>query len=139
MVMHPTSVEPSVEHATTRVHAARARGGDGDRRRRGCDRGAVLDLGASFARARELAMTRRMPVAIAFDSAAGLVQIRGGGDTLVRKRLRRLYGVAIGANHDSVVYDPRGLGYGLSNLTVTVRRGSFVDTLRMSRLGRVRW
>jgi hypothetical protein len=37
------------------------------------------------------------------------------------------------------VYDSRGLGYGVSNVTVTVRRGSIVDTLTMSRMGRVRW
>lgn len=102
-------------------------------------RAATMDVGAFFSRARELAMTRRQPVAIVFDSAAGSVELRGGGATLSHRGVRRLYGVTLRANHDSVVYDPRGLGYGLSNLTVTIRRGALVDTLRMSRLGRVRW
>jgi hypothetical protein len=31
------------------------------------------------------------------------------------------------------------LGFGVTNLTVTVRRGTFVDTLTMSRLGRTKW
>jgi type II secretory pathway pseudopilin PulG len=102
-------------------------------------RAATSDLGALFSRARELAMTRRQPVAIVLDSVAGTVELRANGTSLSRRGVRRLYGVTVVANRDSVVYDPRGLGYGLSNLTVTLRRGSFVDTLRMSRLGRVRW
>ena len=102
-------------------------------------RAATMDVGALFSRARELAMTRRQPVAVVLDSLAGTVELRSNATSLGRRGVRRLYGVAIVANRDSVVYDPRGLGYGLSNLTVTLRRGSFVDTLRMSRLGRVRW
>ena len=102
-------------------------------------RASTMDVGAFFSRARELAIARREPIAIVFDSLAGAVELRAIGGRLSRRGVRRLYGVTLGANRDSVVYDPRGLGYGLSNLTVTLRRGSFVDTLRMSRLGRVRW
>ena len=62
-----------------------------------------------------------------------------GGQTLLRRPLRSIYGVVLASNRDSAVYDPRGLGYGVTNLTVVVRRGRLVDTLTMSRLGRVRW
>lgn len=102
-------------------------------------RAAMTDLGAAFSLARASALARRTPVAVVFDTAGGTVVLRAGGTLVRRTGLTTIYGVSLGANRDSAVYDPRGLGYGLSNLTVTVRRGTFVDTLTMSRLGRVRW
>ena len=97
------------------------------------------ELGAAFSTARQEAITRRAAVAVVFDTAGGSVEIRSGGRTILRRTLRTVYGISLGANRDSAVYDARGLGYGVSNLSVTVRRGSIVDTLTMSRLGRVRW
>jgi prepilin-type N-terminal cleavage/methylation domain-containing protein len=102
-------------------------------------RAAMMDLGSTFASARQTAMTRRTPVAVVFDTANGVVRLRANGETLLNHALRANYAVSLGANRDSAVYDPRGLGYGVSNLSVTVRRGSFVDTLTMSRLGRTTW
>jgi prepilin-type N-terminal cleavage/methylation domain-containing protein len=100
---------------------------------------AMSDLGAAFSLARQSALARRAPVAVVFDTAAGTVELRSAGQVIRHRALETTYGIVLGANRDSAVYDPRGLGYGLSNLTVTVRRGSFVDTLTMSRLGRIRW
>jgi len=37
-----------------------------------------------------------------------------------------------------MAYAPNGLGYGASNLTVVLRRGSAAETIFVSRLGRVR-
>jgi Tfp pilus assembly protein FimT len=102
-------------------------------------RSAMTDLGASFSLARQNAITRRAAVAIVLDTVSGTVFVRTTGRSLRRSNLRSSYGVMLGSNRDSSVYDPRGIGYGLSNLTVTVRRGTFVDTLTMSRMGRVRW
>jgi len=102
-------------------------------------RAAMTDLGATFAAARQAAITRRATVSVVFDTAGGAIRVSSGGETLLRRTLRASYSVSLGANRDSAVYDPRGLGYGLSNLSVTVRRGSFVDTLTMSRLGRTSW
>lgn len=102
-------------------------------------RSAMGDVASSFSSARQMAIARRTAVAVVFDTATGTVRGRSSGRILFRRDLAVTYGVTLGANHDSAVYDPRGLGYGLSNLTVTVRRGGFVDTLTMSRLGRVRW
>jgi prepilin-type N-terminal cleavage/methylation domain-containing protein len=100
---------------------------------------AVGEVGSIFSSARQTAIARRTAVAIVLDTAAGAVELRVHGQRIARRTLRSAYGIAIGANRDSVVYDPRGLGYGISNLTLTIRRGSIVDTLTMSRLGRVRW
>jgi prepilin-type N-terminal cleavage/methylation domain-containing protein len=100
---------------------------------------AMGELGTSFSTARSSAIARRAMVAVVLDTAGGVVEVRSAGRTLVRRPLRSLYGIALASNRDSAVYDPRGLGYGVTNLTVVVRRGVMVDTLTMSRLGRVRW
>jgi Tfp pilus assembly protein FimT len=102
-------------------------------------RAATGELGAMFSAARQEAIARREPVAVGVDAAAGVVELRAGGVRLARRALTATYGVTVTATRDSTVYDPRGIGFGLSNLTVTVRRGTIVDTLTMSRLGRVRW
>jgi Tfp pilus assembly protein FimT len=102
-------------------------------------RAAMTDVGAAFATARQAAVTRRTSVAVVFDTAAGVLRVSSTGETILRRSLRATYAVSIGANRDSAVYDARGLGFGLTNLTLTVRRGTFVDTLTMSRLGRTVW
>jgi len=102
-------------------------------------RAAMADLGADFSMARQSAITRRTTVAVVFDTTSGSVLLRSGTRVMSRHDLRAAYGIVLGANRDSAVYDSRGLGYGVSNMTVTIRRGAIVDTLTMSRLGRVRW
>jgi len=102
-------------------------------------RAAMTDIGAAFSAARQAAVTRRTPVAVVFDTAAGTIRVSSAGETILRRSLRASYSVSIGVNRDSAVYDARGLGFGLTNLSLRVRRGSFVDTLTMSRLGRTVW
>ncbi|MEP6492554.1 MAG: GspH/FimT family pseudopilin [bacterium] len=102
-------------------------------------RSATADLGAEFSLARQTAITRRAAVAVVFDTVTGMIQLRSAGGILNQRSLGAVYGVVLGANRDSAIYDARGIGYGASNLSVTVRRGKIVDTLTMSRLGRVRW
>jgi type II secretory pathway pseudopilin PulG len=108
-------------------------------RDRSAVRAAVDEIGASFSTARGAAIAERTTVAIVFDTARGSIHVRFAGRSLVHRALGATYGITLASNRDSAVYDPRGLGYGLSNLTVVVRRGGMVDTLTMSRLGRVRW
>jgi Tfp pilus assembly protein FimT len=102
-------------------------------------RAALTDLGSCFSFARQSAIARRTTVAVVFDTAAGSVALRTVGGTISHCALRAKYGIVLGANRDSAVYDARGLGHGVSNITVTIRRGAMIDTLTMSRLGRVRW
>jgi type II secretory pathway pseudopilin PulG len=102
-------------------------------------RGAMAEVGGQFAFARQTAIARRVAAAVVIDSAAGVVEVRTGGVRVSRRQLRAVYGIVLGSNRDSAVYDARGLGFGVTNLTVTVRRGPFVDTLTMSRLGRTKW
>ena len=102
-------------------------------------RGATGEIGATFSLARQTAIARRVMVAIVLDTASGSVQVRTQGQLIRRRALGAIYGIAIGSNRDSAVYDARGLGYGAFNLTIVVRRRSAVETLTTSRLGRVRW
>jgi len=102
-------------------------------------RAAMTDLSAAFSMARRTALSRRALVSVVLDTASGTVEVHSGNTRLWRRTLGGSYGIVLGANRDSAVYDPRGLGYGVSNLSLSVRRGEMVDTLTMSRLGRVRW
>jgi len=102
-------------------------------------RAAIDEIGGSFAAARSAAIARRSPVTVILDTAGGAIEVRSLGRTLFRRPVRAVYGIVLSSNRDSAVYDPRGLGYGVTNVTVVVRRGTMVDTLTMSRLGRVRW
>ena len=102
-------------------------------------RGAVGEAAADFSAAREAALARRRPVALVIDTAAATLTARATGTIVLVSRFRQSYGVAIATNRDSAVYDGRGLGYGISNLSLVVRRGAVAETLVVSRLGRVRW
>jgi hypothetical protein len=99
----------------------------------------MADLSAVFSMARQSAITRRTTIAVVLDTTLGTVELHAASRSFARHDLRARFGIVLGANRDSAVYDSRGLGYAVSNLTVTVRRGAIVDTLTMSRLGRVRW
>ena len=102
-------------------------------------RAALGDLAAAFSAARQTAILRRAPVTITLDTTDGTVEVRASGRLVLRRAITGVFGVGLSSNRDTAVYDPRGLGHGLSNLTVTVTRGQIVDTLTMSRLGRVKW
>jgi hypothetical protein len=59
-------------------------------------------------------------------------------DTLLVHRFGADLGVTLEVSRDSVIYGPSGRGYGATNTTLIVRRGSAADTVTVSRLGRVR-
>lgn len=49
-------------------------------------------------------------------------------------------GVALRVTNPQVIFGPTGIGWGASNTTVTLSRGSQVETITTSRVGRVkRW
>ena len=101
-------------------------------------RAAVSDAAGVFIGAREAAIYRRAPVAVHIDTLSALLVTRA--DTvLLRQRDLRAFGVHLSASRDSMAFDGRGLGVGAANLSLVVRRGRAVDTLFLSRLGRVRY
>lgn len=101
-------------------------------------RAALLDAGTVFAAARDVAIHRRAAVAVRIDTVAGAVQAQLGVDVLLRRDLRAAYGVRLATTRDSMAFDARGLGVGTANLSLVARRGGSVDTLFVSRLGRIR-
>lgn len=48
------------------------------------------------------------------------------------------HGVTLQVSNPIVVFGPTGMGWGASNTTIKLSRGSHVETITMSRLGRVK-
>jgi len=47
-------------------------------------------------------------------------------------------GVTLSTSNPVVIFGPTGMGWGVSNTTVVLRRGSQAETITMSRVGRVK-
>ena len=104
----------------------------------GAVRGAAAEVRSAFAAARSLAVRRGERAAVRLDTGAGVVAVHLRADTVLRRSLTELYRVRLSATRDSAAYGATGLGYGGSNLRVIVRRAAAVETVVVSRLGRVR-
>jgi hypothetical protein len=59
-------------------------------------------------------------------------------DTVRRARVGAEHEVTLSSNRGSMSYSATGLGYGAANLSLVVRKRSAMDTIVVSRLGRVR-
>lgn len=101
-------------------------------------RHATSEIVSALALARTTAVAQEARVSVIFDSTRSAIVVTVGEDTLVARNLGDVYGVHLRSNRDSTVYGPTGLGYGAANQSVIIRRGSAVDTVVISRLGRVR-
>lgn len=99
---------------------------------------AASEIVAVMTTARSLAIYRRAPVAVAIDTSGGALLVRQDTSLLFRRDLRSSYGVGLAASRESTAFDARGLGVGAANLSLVVRRRATVDTVFLSRLGRVR-
>jgi type IV fimbrial biogenesis protein FimT len=105
---------------------------------RGKVRHASTEIASALALARTTAVAREAHVSVTFDATRSAIAVVAGRDTLVARALGDIYGIQLRSNRDSAVYGPTGLGYGAANQSVIIRRGSAVDTVVISRLGRVR-
>jgi prepilin-type N-terminal cleavage/methylation domain-containing protein len=101
-------------------------------------RAATGEAHALFGTARHLAILRARMTVLDIDTVAHSLLVRAETDTLRVRPLGLLHGVRLEATRLTTTYAPNGVGYGLSNLTLVVRRGRAADTLTVSRLGRVR-
>lgn len=101
-------------------------------------RAASSDVRATLNYARMLAMAGGLAVAVDIDSAAGTLRVRRGDERILMRPVGPAHGVRLGRTRDSLTYDPRGFGRGAANLSILVRRGASVETVFVSRLGRVR-
>ncbi len=48
------------------------------------------------------------------------------------------YGVSLAVSNRVVTFGPTGMGWGVSNTTIVLRRGSQAETITLSRVGRVK-
>lgn len=101
-------------------------------------RSAGDEVRSAFATARALAALRAERAAVRLDTLRGAVTVHLRGDSALRRSLATLYGVRMSATRDSMAYAASGLGWGASNLRIELRRGAAVETVTVSRLGRVR-
>ena len=101
-------------------------------------RGAVTEIESMFSLARHTAIARGAQIALDIDQARKTVSIRSGAETIVTREIGLAHGVDLSTNRTSITYSPIGVGYGAANFSLIVSRGRAVDTLVVSRLGRVR-
>jgi prepilin-type N-terminal cleavage/methylation domain-containing protein len=101
-------------------------------------RGAVLEIESLFSGARHIAIVRSAQTTVEIDTVNQAIYVSVGVDTLRKREIGRDHGVQLSATRVRMSYSPTGMGYGAANLSVFVRRSSSVDTVFVSRLGRLR-
>jgi prepilin-type N-terminal cleavage/methylation domain-containing protein len=100
--------------------------------------GAVIEVESLFSTARHLAIARATQTTVEIDTAARAIRISAENGTLRKTDVGAGHNVTLSATRERMVYSASGFGYGAANLSVVVRRNSAVDTVFVSRLGRVR-
>ena len=98
---------------------------------------AATEVTTILSSARTLAIAGRSPVAVDVD-ASGTLRVRRGAEIVLVRGVGAVHGVTVGRTRDSLTYDPRGLGRGAANLSIILRLRAAVETVFVSRLGRVR-
>lgn len=101
-------------------------------------RAAVTEIESLFGAARHAAIARAMLASVEIDTASRTISVTVGADTLRKAEVGSELGVELAANRTAMSYSPTGVGYGAANLSVFVRKSFVVDTIVVSRLGRVR-
>lgn len=100
--------------------------------------GAVVEITSLFGAARHVAIARSAQASVEIDTANRVIRVLSGGDTIRKREIGRVHEVRLSATRLRMTYAATGMGYGAANLSVVVRRNGSVDTVFVSRLGRVR-
>ena len=101
-------------------------------------RGAVMAVESLFSAARHVAIARSAQTTVDIDTVNRIIHVSVGTDTVRRAQIGTDHGVRLSASRVRMSYSATGMGYGAANLSVVVRRNSAVDTVFVSRLGRLR-
>ncbi|MDP9204040.1 MAG: prepilin-type N-terminal cleavage/methylation domain-containing protein [Gemmatimonadota bacterium] len=99
---------------------------------------AVVEIESLFSAARHIAIARAAHATVEIDTVARSINVSVGGDTVRKREIGAAHDVLLSASRTRMSYSATGTGYGAANLSVVVRRNSAVDTVFVSRLGRVR-
>ncbi|MEO7822950.1 MAG: prepilin-type N-terminal cleavage/methylation domain-containing protein [Gemmatimonadaceae bacterium] len=100
--------------------------------------GAVVEITSLFGAARHVAIARSAQASVEIDTANRVIRLLSGGETIREREIGRVHDVRLSATRLRMTYAATGMGYGAANLSVVVRRNGSVDTVFVSRLGRVR-
>jgi prepilin-type N-terminal cleavage/methylation domain-containing protein len=101
-------------------------------------RGAVVEIESTFSGARHIAIARSAQTTVDIDTVTQTIYVSVGADTLRKREIGADHGVQLSASRVRMSYSATGMGYGAANLSVFVRRNASVDTVFVSRLGRLR-
>lgn len=101
-------------------------------------RGSATEIHSLFTAARHHAITRAERITVQIDTARATISLVADADTLRVRGLGDIHGVKLAANRASFTYSPIGIGHGAGNMTIVIRRNARVDSIFISRLGRVR-
>ncbi len=101
-------------------------------------RGAVVEIESTFSGARHIAIARSAQTTVDIDTVTQTIYVSVGADTLRKREIGADHGVRLSASRVRMSYSATGMGYGAANLSVFVRRNASVDTVFVSRLGRLR-
>lgn len=101
-------------------------------------RGSATEIHSLFTAARHHAIIRSERITVKIDTARASISIVGETDTIRARGFASTHGIALSANRPSFTYSPIGIGYGAGNMTIVIRRNARVDSIYISRLGRVR-
>lgn len=101
-------------------------------------RGAAHEVMSAFFVARAGAIAGGRRTAVVIDASRARVAVVSAGESLIVREIGIGHGVTLTASRDSMTFLPDGLGLGAANLSVILRRGTAVDTVVVSREGRVK-
>ena len=101
-------------------------------------RGTATEIHSLFTAARHHAITRAERITVQIDTARDAISLVSETDTLRARGLGDIHGVDLAANRASFTYSPIGIGHGVGNMTIVIRRNARADSIFISRLGRVR-
>ena len=91
-----------------------------------------------LALARSRAVLLGTPVAVYVDSVAVGLVIGDAQGIHSRHAVGAASGATLTASRDSVAFSPLGLGWGATNVSLVVARGSAAETVTVSRMGRIK-
>ncbi|HMG96633.1 MAG TPA: prepilin-type N-terminal cleavage/methylation domain-containing protein [Gemmatimonadaceae bacterium] len=99
---------------------------------------AAVEIESLFSAARHIAIARAAYATVDIDTIARSINVSVGSDTIRKREIGSAHDVRLSATRTRMSYSATGIGYGAANLSVVVRRNRAVDTVFVSRLGRVR-